>query len=189
MLYSLYVHSHTKCICVFSTRCYACSMTQHHPYRKAHAYFRLMHDETCKQSHTSSPCYQTSGWAAGHFRILSKDNALPLVAFSLTKTVDKNGKEEARQYTEFDLADKLRQRGWVLPAYTMAPDARWIPLLSACCCSIACACWILFLQVLHGYQAARDLACVVVLCKGPFLLSALHCSTAYQHPADLEKMS
>lgn len=61
---------------------------------------------------------------AGHFRILSKDNALPLVAFSLTKTVSKAGKEEARQYTEFDLADKLRQRGWVLPAYTMAPDAR-----------------------------------------------------------------
>ena len=60
---------------------------------------------------------------AGHFRILSKDNALPLVAFSLTKTVDKDGKEEARQYNEFDLADKLRQRGWVLPAYTMAPDA------------------------------------------------------------------
>ena len=61
---------------------------------------------------------------AGHFRILSKDNALPLVAFSLTKTVNKEGKQEARQYTEFDLADKLRQRGWVLPAYTMAPDAR-----------------------------------------------------------------
>ena len=62
--------------------------------------------------------------ASGHFRILSKDNALPLVAFSLTKTVGKGGQEEARQYTEFDLADKLRQRGWVLPAYTMAPDAR-----------------------------------------------------------------
>ena len=62
--------------------------------------------------------------AAGHFRILSKDNALPLVAFSLTKTTNKEGQEEARQYTEFDLADKLRQRGWVLPAYTMAPDAR-----------------------------------------------------------------
>ncbi len=107
-----------------------------------------------KISHTPAPCHQTYGWAAGHFRILSKDNALPLVAFSLTKTVDKNGKEEARQYTEFDLADKLRQRGWVLPAYTMAPDARWIPadlenthdivmtlLLSAmpaCHCSAAC---------------------------------------------------
>ena len=63
---------------------------------------------------------------AGHFRILSKDNALPLVAFSLTKTVSKDGKQEARQYTEFDLADKLRQRGWVLPAYTMAPDARQV---------------------------------------------------------------
>ena len=40
--------------------------------------------------------------------------------------MDKDGKEEARQYTEFDLADKLRQRGWVLPAYTMAPDARQV---------------------------------------------------------------
>ena len=68
---------------------------------------------------------------AGHFKILSKDNALPLVAFSLTKTVDKNGKEEARQYTEFDIADKLRQRGWVLPAYTMAPDARQVACLPA----------------------------------------------------------
>ena len=67
---------------------------------------------------------RSNAWVAGHFRILSKDNALPLVAFSLTKTVNKEGKEEARQYTEFDLADKLRQRGWVLPAYTMAPDAR-----------------------------------------------------------------
>lgn len=62
---------------------------------------------------------------AGHFRILSKSNALPLVAFSLTPTVSKAGKEEHRQYNEFDIADKLRQRGWVLPAYTMAPDARY----------------------------------------------------------------
>ena len=88
-----------------------------------------------KLSHTPSPYHQTHGWAAGHFRILSKDNALPLVAFSLTKTVDKNGMEEARQYTEFDLADKLRQRGWVLPAYTMAPDARW----TSCCQHAAAA--------------------------------------------------
>ena len=69
---------------------------------------------------------------AGHFRILSKDNALPLVAFSLTKTVSKEGKQEARQYTEFDLADKLRQRGWVLPAYTMAPDARQVQSCRDC---------------------------------------------------------
>ena len=63
----------------------------------------------------------------GHFKILSKDNALPLVAFSLTPTTNKEGKEEHRQYNEFDIADKLRQRGWVLPAYTMAPDARYPP--------------------------------------------------------------
>ena len=75
----------------------------------------------------ASGCQSNFLTATGHFRILSKDNALPLVAFSLTKTVNKEGTEEARQYTEFDLADKLRQRGWVLPAYTMAPDARQVP--------------------------------------------------------------
>ena len=59
------------------------------------------------------------------------------MAFSLTKTVNKEGKEEARQYTEFDLADKLRQRGWVLPAYTMAPDARLV-LLSYLTYTLSC---------------------------------------------------
>ena len=28
-----------------------------------------------------------------------------------------------RRYDEFDVADRLRQRGWVVPAYTMAPGA------------------------------------------------------------------
>lgn len=27
------------------------------------------------------------------------------------------------RYDEFDVADRLRQRGWVVPAYTMAPGA------------------------------------------------------------------
>ena len=59
----------------------------------------------------------------GHFRLLSDvDNGLPLVAFA--RTGDRN-------YDEFALSDKLRQRGWVLPAYTFAPNAEHIKLLRA----------------------------------------------------------
>ena len=146
-------------------------MIQHHPYRKARACCRHMHDETLKKSHTPSPCRQTCCWAAGHFRILSKDNALPLVAFSLTKTVDKNGKEEARQYTEFDLADKLRQRGWVLPAYTMAPDARWIPCCQHDAASLHCMnktdCFEETRLVLHvpsSSRAGKQTCCCLLSC-------------------------
>jgi glutamate decarboxylase len=51
------------------------------------------------------------------FIIMSKRDGegLPLVAFRL-KT---NGK---RHYDEFALAHQLRVRGWVVPAYTMAPN-------------------------------------------------------------------
>lgn len=34
-----------------------------------------------------------------------------------------------RMYDEFDLADRLRMRGWVLPAYTMCPNAENIKLM------------------------------------------------------------
>ena len=41
------------------------------------------------------------------------------------------------RYDEFDVADRLRQRGWVVPAYTMAPgaevSAEW-PLPPPVCC-------------------------------------------------------
>lgn len=43
---------------------------------------------------------------------------LPLCTFSLKPEHRLNG------YDEFDVADRLRQRGWVVPAYTMAPDAQ-----------------------------------------------------------------
>ena len=43
---------------------------------------------------------------------------LPLATFSLKHEYRLNG------YDEFDVADRLRQRGWVVPAYTMAPDAQ-----------------------------------------------------------------
>lgn len=43
---------------------------------------------------------------------------LPLATFTLKPEYRLNG------YDEFDVADRLRQRGWVVPAYTMAPDAQ-----------------------------------------------------------------
>eukprot|EP01025_Chloroclados_australasicus_P008035 TRINITY_DN12763_c1_g1_i1.p2 TRINITY_DN12763_c1_g1~~TRINITY_DN12763_c1_g1_i1.p2 ORF type:complete len:494 (-),score=65.96 TRINITY_DN12763_c1_g1_i1:429-1910(-) len=67
----------------------------------------------------------------GHFKILSDDNSLPLVAFSLLPIVDAEGKEHPRVYNEFELSDKLKERGWCLPAYTMAPNARHVKLLRA----------------------------------------------------------
>jgi glutamate decarboxylase len=59
----------------------------------------------------------------GHFKILSDrsgKNGVPLVAFSL---------KDEKHFDEFDLADKLRQRGWIVPAYTMAHEMEHLKLL------------------------------------------------------------
>ncbi|RCI17304.1 hypothetical protein L249_3237 [Ophiocordyceps polyrhachis-furcata BCC 54312] len=60
------------------------------------------------------------------FVILSEraGRGLPLVAFRLADVVD-----EERQYDEFALARQLRARGWVVPAYTMAPKTDKMKLL------------------------------------------------------------
>ncbi|KAF4589789.1 glutamate decarboxylase [Ophiocordyceps camponoti-floridani] len=58
------------------------------------------------------------------FVILSEGagGGLPLVAFRLATKKD-------RQYDEFALAHQLRARGWVVPAYTMAPKTDRMKLL------------------------------------------------------------
>uniref|UniRef100_A0A0D3FNC2 Glutamate decarboxylase n=1 Tax=Oryza barthii TaxID=65489 RepID=A0A0D3FNC2_9ORYZ len=53
----------------------------------------------------------------GRFNIVSKDNGVPLVAFSL--------KDSAR-HNEFEISDFLRRFGWIVPAYTMPPDAQHV---------------------------------------------------------------
>ncbi|WP_432799743.1 glutamate decarboxylase [Poriferisphaera sp. WC338] len=60
----------------------------------------------------------------GRFWMLSKLGHLPVVAFALNDDVMKK-----YGYTVFDLSEKLRERGWIVPAYTMAPDAEGIALL------------------------------------------------------------
>uniref|UniRef100_A0A0D6QS93 Glutamate decarboxylase n=1 Tax=Araucaria cunninghamii TaxID=56994 RepID=A0A0D6QS93_ARACU len=58
--------------------------------------------------------------STGRFKILSKDVGVPVVAFSL---------KDRSQHDEYDIADHLRKFGWIVPAYTMAPDLQHITLL------------------------------------------------------------
>ncbi|MQL93919.1 hypothetical protein Taro_026570, partial [Colocasia esculenta] len=56
----------------------------------------------------------------GRFKIISKDNGVPLVAFALNDT---------SRYTVFDISESLRRFGWIVPAYTMPPDAEHLAVL------------------------------------------------------------
>ncbi len=67
--------------------------------------------------------------ATGHFEILSQDVGVPLVAFRLNKVKGSDGKMHSRLYDEFQLADRMRMFGWVLPAYRMPEGAEDIKLM------------------------------------------------------------
>lgn len=58
------------------------------------------------------------------FQILSEKGGqgLPLVAFKLDPDIE-------HLYDEFALAHQLRERGWVVPAYTMAPHSNKLKLM------------------------------------------------------------
>lgn len=58
--------------------------------------------------------------ATGKFNILSRLGELPVVTLSL---------KDSSRFTVFDLSEKLRQRGWIVPAYRMAPNAEEIAVL------------------------------------------------------------
>ena len=77
----------------------------------------------------------------GHFEILSKDVGVPLVAFRLLPRTDKDsGKQVPRAYDEYDISDKLKEHGWVLP------------VRSGRC--LLCAVWLCF--VCCVYEEERD---------------------------------
>ncbi|RID73558.1 hypothetical protein BRARA_B00706 [Brassica rapa] len=54
------------------------------------------------------------------FNIISKDEGVPLVAFSL---------KDSSSHTEFEISHMLRRYGWIVPAYTMPPNAQHITVL------------------------------------------------------------
>uniref|UniRef100_J3LLR4 Glutamate decarboxylase n=1 Tax=Oryza brachyantha TaxID=4533 RepID=J3LLR4_ORYBR len=56
----------------------------------------------------------------GRFNIVSKDDGVPLVAFSL---------KDRSRHDEFEISDMLRRFGWIVPAYTMPPDAEHVTVL------------------------------------------------------------
>ncbi|CAI9763506.1 unnamed protein product [Fraxinus pennsylvanica] len=56
----------------------------------------------------------------GRFNIVSKDKGVPLVAFSL---------KDSSRHSEFEVSDLLRRFGWIVPAYTMPPDAQHVTVL------------------------------------------------------------
>ena len=73
---------------------------------------------------TRTANYLSDSLEALGFIIMSKKDGegLPLVAFRLTP-------DEDRHYDEFALAHQLRVRGWVVPAYTMAPHTDDLKML------------------------------------------------------------
>ena len=56
---------------------------------------------------------------SGKFIMLNESQLLPIIAFRL--------KEES--FTIFDLSDKLRQRGWIISAYTLPPNAQDLAIM------------------------------------------------------------
>ncbi|KDO34774.1 glutamate decarboxylase [Saprolegnia parasitica CBS 223.65] len=60
--------------------------------------------------------------ATGHFAIVDKAH-MPLVAFCL------NEEEGSKPFTCFDIQDKLRSRGWIVPAYTCSKGAESLVIM------------------------------------------------------------
>lgn len=51
---------------------------------------------------------------SGRFEVINKNILFPLVAVKLTENTD---------FTVFHLSEKLRQKGWIVPAYTLPANA------------------------------------------------------------------
>jgi glutamate decarboxylase len=73
---------------------------------------------------TRNADYLSAKLKALGFIIMSqgRGHGLPLVAFRLDPTQD-------HFYDEFAIAHQLRERGWVVPAYTMAPHSEKLKLM------------------------------------------------------------
>ncbi|MFZ0565831.1 MAG: glutamate decarboxylase [Chlamydiales bacterium] len=57
----------------------------------------------------------------GLFELVNRGDSLPIVVVKLSP--------EADGYTVFDLSEKLREKGWIVPAYTLPPNAEEVSVL------------------------------------------------------------
>jgi glutamate decarboxylase len=53
---------------------------------------------------------------SGYFTIMNETQRIPVVAVTLDPKV--------KNFNEFDVSNKVREKGWVLSAYSMPPDAQ-----------------------------------------------------------------
>ena len=70
---------------------------------------------SCSTPSTTPSSCETGSLKTGKFDLLNQTQRIPVVALSL--------KQDVKRYNEFDISNKVRERGWVLSAYTMPPDA------------------------------------------------------------------
>ncbi|KAI0019427.1 glutamate decarboxylase [Xylariomycetidae sp. FL0641] len=117
---------------------------------------------------TRTADYLADALEALGFIIMSKKSGegLPLVAFRFPE-------KEDRHYDEFALAHKLRARGWVVPAYTMAPHTNKLKMLRV--------------VVREDFSKNRCdmLICDIKLCQG--LLEEMDRETVKQHQDFIRK--
>jgi len=55
---------------------------------------------------------------SGKFQIMNRTQRIPVVALTIDKSI--------KRYNEFDVSNKVREKGWILSAYSMPPDAQEI---------------------------------------------------------------
>ena len=58
---------------------------------------------------------------SGYFTIMNETQRIPVVALTLDKKV--------KNFNEFDVSNKVREKGWVLSAYSMPPNAQEVTSL------------------------------------------------------------
>jgi glutamate decarboxylase len=74
------------------------------------------YERIMKQTVTNSQALRQKLVDSGYFTIMNETQRIPVVALTL--------KHEHKNFNEFDISAKVRERGWVLSAYTMPPDAQ-----------------------------------------------------------------
>jgi glutamate decarboxylase len=79
---------------------------------------------------TKTADYLTEALKQQGFVIMSEGqgNSLPLVAFRFPGK-DEHTSEDDRDFDEFALAHYMRAKGWVIPAYTMAPETEQMKMI------------------------------------------------------------
>ena len=78
-------------------------------------YTRIMTNVVANAQHLTQKMTEN-----GHFDLLNKSQMLPVVAFKLKDKVI---------FDLYDLSDKLRQRGWIIPAYSLPKNAQDIVVM------------------------------------------------------------